>query len=120
MSEKALGMNIVIKKVALKKDFDKSWYTIVGPPDNFQEFAEGYEKLLQATGLEKPVAWYTCKGQDLNKAFRLKGRQCFEKGINFLFFSTERMNISRLAPFRIRHGDYFLSDLIQNARCNGK
>ena len=113
-------MNKEIKKITSKNDFEGSWYTIAGAGGDLQEWVDGYEKLLQASGIEKPVEWYTCKGRDLNKAFRLKGRQCFSETLSFLFFSLDGMSVSRLAPFKIRHGDFWLSDLIQNARWKGK
>ncbi|MBR1589535.1 MAG: hypothetical protein IJ657_00425 [Acidaminococcaceae bacterium] len=104
-----------INKVNLKSAYNGSYYTITGAGGDLQEWIDGYEKMLAEKEIGKPKTWFTAKGAQVNKEFGLTGNEAFKARLTILFFPLDDLDISRLAIFKIRMGDRWFDDVIDNS-----
>ena len=104
-----------MKKVDLKEAYNHSYYTILGADGDLQEWVDEYEKMLKEEGIGKPLEWFTCKGKDVNTEFNLQGNNKFQNNLTLLFFKLDGLAIGKLSIFKVRMGDRWFDDVIDNS-----
>ncbi len=108
-------MASALATVDLETAYRESYYTIIGAGGDLAEWIQGYDGMLAEQGIGHPKAFYTATGRDVNEKFG-PGADPFEDELIFLFFPLEGLDISKLAIFRLRMGDKWFDDLINNRR----
>lgn len=104
----------MLEKVDFEKAYRGSYYTILGCGGDIKEWTDGYEKLLKENGIGTPTRWYICNGKDINRKFRLTGDNAFKNDLTCLFFPIQNLNVGKLAIFKLRMGDRWFDDIIDN------
>lgn len=103
---------------SLKQAKAGSYYTIRGAGGDLKEWVEGYEEFLAAEKIGKPVEWLKASGAQVNEyageVVPDEGR--FDPDLTFLMFPLDGLDVSRLAMFRIKMGDTWFDDMIDNMR----
>ncbi len=104
-----------IQKVDLRAAYKGSYYTIIGAGGDLQEWVDGYNKMLEEQGIGKPQAWFKATGAQVNKEFGLTGNEAFKARLIILFFPLDDLDIGRLAVFKLKMGDRWFDDIIDNS-----
>lgn len=107
--------NSGIAKVDLQKAYNGSYYTILGAGGDLQEWVDGYNEMLAEEGIGKPTDWFYAKGAQVNKEFGLTGSEAFKARLTILFFPLDGLDIGKLAIFKLRRGDRWFDDIIDNS-----
>lgn len=99
--------------------YDKWFYTIVGAGGDLNDWMDGIQKALDKFKIGKVKQWYFTKGKVLNDKWNLTGTERFNDDLTFLMFDYEGMNVGKLAMFKIKAGDRWFTDIIDNSvrRC---
>ena len=96
--------------------YNGSYYTIVGAGGDLNEWVEGYEEMLNEQGIGTPEFWITFNGRDVNNKYDLSGDNRFNNSLTFLAFPLDGLNVGKLAMFKLRMGDRWFDDIIDNSR----
>lgn len=103
-----------------QKDFEKmyngSYYTITGAGGNLDEWKAGYEEWLKEENIGKPQEWLTFKGHEMNDYCGLTGDNQYQEDLTFLAFPLDGLDINKLAIFKLKHGDRWFDDIVNNAK----
>lgn len=94
--------------------YDGSWYTITGCGGDLEEWKEGYAKMLNEQGIGNITEWIHFTGKDMNDICHLTGNNRYKNDLDFLAFSLEGLNVRMLAFFKLRMGDRWFDDIIDN------
>ena len=105
-----------IQKADLQAAYKGSYYTIIGAGGDLQEWVDGYNKLLEEQGIGKPQAWFKATGAQVNKEFGLTGNEAFKARLHLLFFPLDDLDMGKLAIFKLREGDRWFDDVIDNSQ----
>lgn len=101
----------------LQQAEDGSYYTIRGAGGDLSEWVTGLTKVLKEEGIGTPTAWYTTTGRAVNEYARPTSPfDAFQDDLVFLLFPLDGLDVGRLALFRIRAGDVWFDDMVQNMR----
>lgn len=99
-------------KEFFSKLYNGSYYTIIGCGGDLNEWKNGYQELLDKEGIGTIKEWHTFKGKDFNANFNKKE---FKQTVIFLSFPLDGLNIEKLAIFKLRMGDRWFDDIVNNA-----
>lgn len=111
-----------MRNIITKAEFEAlgSAYTICGVGGEIGEWTKGYADMLVdekiiPEGFE--LTWVTWTGKEINEAFKLQDENEFQDDLTFLAFelNSDKMNIGKLAMFKIGMRDRWLDDLIANS-----
>ena len=106
-------MNAQINQLFINA-YSGSWYTITGCGGDLNEWENGYSELLKEQGIGTGVEWHRFTGHDYNKAFNLTGDNRYPDDLMFLCFPLDGMDVGRLVIFKIRMGDRWFDDIVDN------
>lgn len=95
--------------------YDGWFYTILGAGGKLSDWYNGYQELCTKEGIGKIKQWYKTKGKVLNTAYDLQGKERFPDDLNILMFDYRGMNVGKLAMFKLRMGDRWFNDVIDNS-----
>lgn len=98
----------------LEKAYNGSYYTITGCGGCLKEWIEGYEKLLQANEIGKPIEWIAFNGKEMNEEYGLTGDNAYQDDLNFLAFPLDGLNVGKLSIFKMCMGDRWFDDIVDN------
>ena len=104
-----------IQKANLQEAYKGSYYTIIGAGGDLSEWVDGYEEMLAEKEIGKPKAWFSARGAAVNKEFNLTGREAFKARLTILFFPLDDLDIGKLAIFKLKMGDRWFDDIIDNS-----
>jgi hypothetical protein len=99
-----------------------SFYTIAGTGGPLHEYIEAVENFLAAEEVGKPQEWFTTKGHEVNEYARLTKRgeilanDKFPSDLTFLLFPLDMLDVDRLAIIKLRMGDRWFDDIVENMR----
>lgn len=123
-------MKITLKEsmtVNYETDFDKyykgSYYTIEGAGGDLSEWVEGINGLFKELniGQVNPEDFVTFSGSDMNDYYNLTGTNRYPNDLTFLAFPLDGLNVGKLAMFKLRRGDRWFDDIVDNnARREGR
>ena len=105
-----------IRKVNLQEAYNGSYYTITGAGGDLKAWVEGYNKMLAEQKIGRHREWFTAKGKEINTQYGLTGRNAFKARLSFLFFPLDDLDIGKLAIFKLRMGDRWFDDIVDNSR----
>lgn len=98
----------------LRRAYEGSYYTITGCGGDLQEWKSGYAEMLADAGIGKPTEWIEFAGADMNYEFELYGTNAYDDDLHFLAFPLTGLNVSKLAMFKLRMGDRWFDDIVEN------
>lgn len=104
----------MIKNDVLREAYDGSFYTITGAGGEISDWVNGYDSLMAEAGIGKATKWVTFSGKDVDDEFGLTGTNRYPDDLTFLAFSLDGLDIGRLAIFKIRRGDRWFDDIVDN------
>lgn len=99
-----------------------SFYTIAGAGGPLGAYVLAVEGFLADEGVGKPQEWFCTSGHEVNEYARLTKRgEIFEKDkfrpdLPLLLFPLDGLDVGRLAYIRIKMGDRWFDDLVENMR----
>lgn len=99
-----------------------SYYTIRGAGGPLGEYIAAVEGVLEREEIGKPQEWFTTKGYEVNEYARLTRHgeivpeDKFQSELVFLMFPLDGLHIGKLAILRLRMGDTWFDDMVQNMR----
>jgi len=97
----------------LKELEQGNYYTILGV-DSATDYENGYKKLLYKEGIGQPERWVYFNGQQMNAQYQLIGEQAYPEDLGFLAFPLNGLDLGKLAIFRLRMGDSWFKDIVDN------
>lgn len=109
-----------MEAIRLNKDnigiaYDRWFYTILGAGGDINEWIQGYQDLCDKEGIGTIKQWYRTTGKVLNDAYDLIGGHRFKANLNILMFDYEGMDVGKLAIFKLKMGDRWFTDVIDNS-----
>lgn len=101
--------------------YQGNYYTIIGCDGDINEWKEGYAKILNDSCIGTIRHWIEFTGADMNRVYGLTGSNAYMDDLQFLAFRLEDdMNIGKLAILKLRLGDRWFNDIVDNnARVEG-
>lgn len=94
--------------------YEGSYYTIIGCGGDLNDWKVGYEELLAKEGVGKPKEWHSFTGADMNDEYSLTGENRYPDDLTFLCFPLDGLDIGKLAMFKLRMGDRWFDDIVNN------
>lgn len=105
---------MTITNEMLKAAYDGSYYTITGAGGDLQEWKDGYAAMLKEQGIGEISKWIDFTGKDMNSEFNLSGNNRYPDELHFLAFSLDGLEIAKLAMFKLKMGDRWFDDIVNN------
>lgn len=99
----------------IEQAYDGWYYTILGAGGDLNEWMEGLQGIFEEEGIGKVKQWYHTTGKVLNDKWDLTGNNRFKNNLSILMFDYEGMNVPKLAMFKLRAGDRWFTDIIDNS-----
>ena len=96
------------------KMYDGSWYTICGCGGDIEEWKAGYQDLLGKAEIGTIKEWVEFTGKEMNAYYGLKGNNAYPASYRFLAFPLDGLDVSKLAVFKLRMGDRWFDDIVDN------
>lgn len=103
-----------IKADMLREAYCGSYYTITGCGGDIAEWMDGYTKWLKDEGIGTILRFCIIHGKDMNIEFGLTGTNRYPDDLTFLAFPLTGLNVSKLALFKLRMGDRWFDDIVDN------
>lgn len=105
-----------MKNEILNEAYEGSYYTILGCGGDLNEWKKGYQELLDKEEIGKITKWVEFTGKDMNEELDLTGDDKYQDDLHILAFNLDNLNISKLAMFKIKMGDRWFDDIVDNIR----
>lgn len=100
----------------IQQAYDGWYYTILGAGGDLDEWMEGLDEILdKEEGIGKVKQWYHTTGKVLNDKWNLREDYRFKDDLSILMFDYTGMNVGKLAIFKLRAGDRWFTDIIDNS-----
>ncbi|QGZ16654.1 hypothetical protein PBI_DEWDROP_6 [Microbacterium phage Dewdrop] len=104
--------------------YKNSFYTIAGAGGELSDWIEGYGKLLDEAGIQRPTEWFTTTGGEVNAYFLRTGRyphpnDLFRDDLTILMFRPVHP-VGKLALFKVQSGDRWFDDIIDNMKTRAR
>ena len=106
---------IVLNKDNINLAYDGWFYTILGAGGDLNDWYNGYQELCDKEGIGTIKQWYRTTGKVLNDVYGLTGNNRFKANLTILMFDYEGMNVGKLAIFKLKMGDRWFTDIIDNS-----
>lgn len=103
-----------MKSKTLGEAYKGSYYTISGAGGDIQEWKSGYQELLDKENIGKISEWIEFTGEDINTEYSLSDEKRYPDNFQFLAFPLDGLDIPKLAMFKIRMGDRWFDDIVDN------
>ena len=91
-----------------------SYYTITGAGGDIQQWIDGYNELLEKESIGIPKEWCLFHGSDMNREYQLNYDVQYANDLVFLAFSSEGLDIGKLAIFKMKMKDRWFDDIVKN------
>ena len=105
---------MIFENETLQKAYDGSYYTIVGAGGDLQEWKDFYSKALEEQGIGSISVWIDFTGKKVNDELGLTGDNRYDDNLHFLAFSLDGLDVAKLALFKLRMGDRWFDDIVNN------
>lgn len=109
-----------IRNELLKRAYDGSYYTISGAGGEIKDWKDGYAELLCKEGIGTITEWIEFSGKDMNEEFKLTNKNRYPDSFQFLAFPLSGLDVGKLAMFRLRMGDRWFDDIVDNNKAREK
>ena len=97
-----------------EKMYNGSWYTITGAGGDINEWKEGIQNLLTKDNIGTVKEWEVFSGEEMNELGHLTGTNAYPDDLTFIAFSLDGLNTGKLAMFKLRMGDRWFDDIVDN------
>lgn len=104
--------DIINKK--LKEAYNGSYYTITGCGGDLSEWKKGYQDILNQEEIGAISKWIEFTGKEMNEEFELQGNDIYPDDLHFLAFSLDKLHIGKLSMLKLRMGDRWFDDIVNN------
>lgn len=94
--------------------YNGSYYTILGCAGELSEWTAGYRQLLESQGIGTPQVFFAFKGADMNEFYGLTGENAYRDELTCLMFPLDGLDVSKLAIFKLKAGDRWFDDIVDN------
>lgn len=100
--------------------YEGSWYFIAGAGGDLQQWVNGYGDLFDEAEITRPTRWVQVSGETINrfvehkKGGTLTRTDAFQPDLTCLLFPLDGMETPKLALFKVRMGDRWFDDVVQN------
>ena len=94
--------------------YEGSYYTVLGCGGDLDTWIKGYIQMLKDEGIGEPKQFITFKGRDMNITYGLTGDNAYQDNLTFLMFPLDGLDVPKLAIFRLRAGDKWFDDIVDN------
>ena len=91
------------------------YYTILGCGGDLNEWMNGYADMLKEEGIGEIKQWYKTTGKVLNERYELRGKMKFKQSLVILMFPIDGLDVKKLSMFKIKMGDRWFTDIIDNS-----
>lgn len=105
-----------MKNEILEKAYNGSYYTIIGCGGDLNDWKNGYHEMLEKEEIGKIKEWVEFTGEDINKYYNVIECDKFKNDLHFLAFNLDGLNIGKLAMFKLRMGDRWFDDIVNNLK----
>jgi len=95
--------------------YNDSWYTIEGAGGDLNDWVNGYQEMFDKENIGTIQEFVTFSGKDMNEYYELSGRNRYPDNFTFLAFPLNGLNMSKLAIFKLRMGDRWFDDIVDNS-----
>lgn len=102
------------REAVFKAAYAGSYYTILGCGGDLDEWTAGYRELLEERGIGTPKEFISFKGADMNEVYGLTGDNAYDDELTCLMFPLDNLHTGKLAMFRLRAGDKWFDDIVDN------
>lgn len=99
----------------IEQAYDGWYYTILGAGGDLHDWMNGLQEIFDNEGIGKVYQWYHTTGKVLNDKWDLTGNNRFKNDLSILMFDYEGMDVGKLAIFKLRAGDRWFTDIIDNS-----
>lgn len=99
----------------IQQAYDGWYYTILGAGGDINEWMNGLQEIFDKEGIGKVHQWYHTTGKVLNNRWDLTGDNRFKNDLSILMFDYKGMDVPKLAIFKLRAGDRWFTDIIDNS-----
>ena len=96
------------------KMYKGSYYTIEGAGGDLNEWKKGYQEMLTEHGIGTITEWVDFTGKEMNDTYSLTDKNRYPDNFTFLAFSLDGLNVSKLAMIKLRLGDRWFDDIVDN------
>lgn len=105
-----------VETADLQAAYNGSWYFIAGCGGALSEWVEGVEGALAELEIGRPVAWYQTTGEAVNAYAGAGNTDPFPGDLTCLLYPLDGLDVGKLAMFKLRMGDRWFDDVIDNMR----
>lgn len=91
-----------------------SAFTIIGAGGDLKEWMGGINEMLGTLKIGQVKQFYTFKGKLMNDMYKLTGDNRYDDDLTFLSFKFDKLNVGKLAIFKIKFGARWLDDIVAN------
>lgn len=109
-----LKVNAENREATFNAAYNGSYYTILGCAGDLGEWTAGYKELLETRGIGTPKEFITFKGADMNEFYGLTGSNAYNDELTCLMFPLNALDVAKLAIFKLRAGDRWFDDIVDN------
>lgn len=109
-----LKVNSENREATFNAAYNGSYYTILGCAGDLAEWTAGYKELLETSGIGTPKEFITFKGADMNEFYGLTGSNAYNDELTCLMFPLNALDVTKLAIFKLRAGDRWFDDIVDN------
>ena len=107
---------MITKTDDLEAAYEGSYYFIAGTGSELTEWVTGYEDMLAAQEIGKPVQWFQTTGAAINRFVGDDNRDPFPNDLVCLLFPLDGLHIAKLALFKLTMENRWFDDVVDNAR----
>lgn len=101
-------------KELLQKAYEGSYYTIMICGGDLKEWKCSIQELLFKENIGTITEWIHFTGKDMNETYQLTGMNAYPDDVDFLAFPLDGLNVTKLAIFKIKMGDHWFDDIVDN------
>jgi len=94
--------------------YNGSYFTIEGAGGDLNDWMNGLNELLGKESIGQVETFYTFKGSDMNKYYKLTGDNKYPNNLTFLSFPLDGLSTGKLAMFKLRMGARWFDDIVDN------
>ncbi|MCH5233735.1 MAG: hypothetical protein J1E16_00435 [Muribaculaceae bacterium] len=120
MDSEVIKISDTNREEIFNEAYNGSYYTITGCGGNLEEWVNGYIKELEKLEIGKPIQFMTFKGSDMNVYYNLHGNKAYQDDLTFLMFPLDNLHMGKLVVFKLRMGDRWFDDIIDNNKPDGE
>ena len=95
--------------------YNGSWYTVIGLcKEDHEKYKDYIKKELNEKNIGTPKKFHSFTGKEMNEKYNLTGDNRYQDNLDFIAFSLDGLNISKLAMYKLNSGARWFDDIVEN------